>query len=408
MRVLQICNKPPYPPIDGGCIAMNNITEGLLELDVDLEVISVSTNKHPVILQMLPESYIKNTKFEHVKINTDIRLKDAFVNLFSSESYNIKRFISKDFKELIIKRLEAQDFDIILLESLYVTPYIDLIRKHSNARIVLRAHNIEHTIWERMSFNTSNPIKKRYLKLLTDRLKKYETEVISKLDAIVSISELDKSALINLGFEKSILNLPVGYSMKNPSLNEQFEKNSIFHIASMDWAPNEEAVKWFLEKVWSNLSGEFPMTKLYLAGRSMPKWLLNIDQENVEVVGEVASAKNFILSKDIMIVPLLSGSGMRVKIIEGMALGKTIITTSIGAEGINYTDGKDILIANTSEEFAYQISKCLLDESFKDSIGLNAQRLIAKEYSNLELSKKLCSFFEKQIEFNSNNTSALS
>ncbi len=400
MKVLQICNKPPYPPIDGGCIAMNNITEGLIDLCVDVDVLSISTNKHPVILSMLPDDYKEKTNFEHVKINTDIKLKDAFINLFSGDSYNIKRFISKDFKKALINKLNSVEYDIVLLESLYVTPYIDLIRENSNARIILRAHNIEHVIWERMAENTVNPLKKSYLKLLTSRLQKFEAETIQKLDAIISISELDKKAFIHLGFNKSILNLPVGYSMKEIELNPEFEENSIFHIASMDWPPNEEAVRWFLEKVWVELVKNHPMSKIYLAGRSMPKWLINSDIENVEVEGEVASAKKFILSKDIMIVPLLSGSGMRVKIIEGMALGKTIITTSIGAEGINCTNEENILIANTPEEFQKYISKCLTDTDFKQKIGLNAQRLIAKEYSNVELAKILITFFDKQCAFN--------
>ena len=148
---------------------------------------------------------------------------------------------------------------------------------------------------------------------------------------------------------------------------------------------------------WSKIQANFPLSKLYLAGRGMNRKMKNLDINNVEIVGEVHSAKDFIVEHDIMIVPLLSGSGMRVKLIEGMALGKTIITTSIGAEGIEAEDNQHLIIADTPEEFALAISKCLNDTPFKESIGLEAQRLIASKYSNKSISSRLIYFFDQLI-----------
>lgn len=397
MKVLQICNKPPFPPVDGGCIAMNNITEGLIENGAKVKVLSISTKKHPVMDALLPEPYLQKTNFEHVFINTEIKLKDAFLNLFSGESYNINRFISSKFKRKLIEVIESESFDIILLDSLYVTPYIDVIQKHCTGKVILRAHNVEHLIWERIAKNTINPIKKQYVKLLTKKLYQYEKDILNKLDGVVAITDLDRNTFINLGFTKKILTIPVGYNFKQMPTNEEVEKGSFFHIASMDWMPNQEAVTWFLENVWSEIIKLHPTQKLYLAGRNMPKWLLNNQTDNVEVVGEVANAKSFMLSKDIMVVPLLSGSGMRVKIIEGMALGKTIITTSIGAEGISFEPNKHLLIADSTKEFIAQIDKCLNDEAFKNKIGLNAQRKVAEEYDNIKICLPLINYFDEII-----------
>lgn len=397
MKVLQICNKPPYPPIDGGCIAMNNITDGLSDMGVQVDVISISTRKHPAMPELFPDDYLSKTNFDHIKVDTEIKIKDAFFNLFSNESYNIQRFISKRFTKLIKERLSQNTYDIILIESLYVTPYVDIIRNLCEAPIVLRAHNIEHVIWERMAMNTINPVKRQYLSILAKRLKNYEIEVLSKIDAIAAITELDSFEFEKLGFNGKKDIFPVGYSMKDLPLNRDYKKGSIFHIASMDWHPNQEAVDWFLDKVWDKIQEEHPVTKLYLAGRSMSKKLKNLDVSNVKVIGEVHSAKEFMAGHDIMIVPLLSGSGMRVKLIEGMALGKTIITTSIGAEGIEANNGEHLLIADTPEEFATCISKCLNDDEFKSQIGLNAQRLIASKYSNKSISSRLIYFFDQLI-----------
>lgn len=394
MKILQICNKPPYPAVDGGAIAMNNTTQGLVSNGYEVKVLAISTAKHPVNIDSLPEDYLVSTKFESVFIDTSIKLKDAFFNLFSSKSYNIERFISNDLTKKLITILEKENFDIIILESLFVAPYIETIKKISKAKIVLRAHNVEYKIWERISSNTKNPIKKSYLSLLAKRLKAYEIKTFKDLDGIVAMTKIDANQFVQLGFNKFITAVPTGYIInKGESENVEVEKNSIFHIASMDWLPNVEGIKWFLNKVWKTVYLNSPNSKLYLAGREMPQEFYDLKLDNVITVGKVESAKEFYLSKKIMIVPVLSGSGMRIKIIEGMALGKVIISTTIGAEGIQVTNNKNILIADSPEEFAEAIIKCTSNEYFCNEIGLNAQKLIVEKYSNLDLSDQLISFF---------------
>jgi glycosyltransferase involved in cell wall biosynthesis len=130
----------------------------------------------------------------------------------------------------------------------------------------------------------------------------------------------------------------------------------------------------------------------------MPGWLINLKINNVEVVGEVDDATKFINEKGIMIVPLLSGSGIRIKIIEGMALGKTIISTTIGAEGINYKKGRDILIADTPEEFHKAVSQCINDKDYCSSIGRNARKLIENDHNIKKIIDKLIRFYNKVIE----------
>jgi glycosyltransferase involved in cell wall biosynthesis len=129
----------------------------------------------------------------------------------------------------------------------------------------------------------------------------------------------------------------------------------------------------------------------------MPAWVSQLKEVGVEPIGEVDSAIDFMNSKTIMVVPLLSGSGMRIKIIEGMALAKTIIATSIGAEGIAYKDQENIIIADGPEAFYYAIKKCIQNHEFANRLGKNARQLVEKEYSNLALVEKLVGFYEGLI-----------
>jgi glycosyltransferase involved in cell wall biosynthesis len=140
-----------------------------------------------------------------------------------------------------------------------------------------------------------------------------------------------------------------------------------------------------------------PQLTLYLAGRKMPDDLMRLEMDGVKVLGEVPDATYFITSKQINVVPLLSGSGIRVKIIEAMSAGKAVVTTTIGAEGIGCTDGKDVLIADTPEQFVEQLQRCVDNPEFRKQIGSNAARLITEQYSNKQLTQQLLTFYDKLL-----------
>jgi glycosyltransferase involved in cell wall biosynthesis len=158
--------------------------------------------------------------------------------------------------------------------------------------------------------------------------------------------------------------------------------------------PNAEGIKWVLENVWMKVQQKNPELKFYLAGRNMPQWLLDYKMQNVVILGEVPDSQKFINSKSIMLVPLFSGGGMRVKIIEGMSLGKTIISTSIGAEGIDYEQGKNLLIANDSQAFIDAISTCATQKTVAETLGLNARKLIEQKYDNTVICGQLSDFYK--------------
>ena len=392
MKILQLCYKPPYPSVDGGTLAMNSITRGLLDAGHSVKVLSVCSDKHPVDRNVIEDGYRQATGFEAVYIDLSIHPLDAAVALLCGESYNVKRFISKDFDSKLTEILCSDTFDIVHIESIFLTPYVATIRRHSNAPVVLRAHNIEHRIWRQMALGTRNPLKRWYLKKLALTLRHYETEHLNDYNGIACITDADAKAMRQLGCRKAIVDIPFGIDVE-PIDNVDAEPFTLFHIGSMDWRPNEEGVRWFLDKVWPLLHSELPRWRLFLAGRRMPKDLMELDTDGVTVVGEVPDAAYFIASKQINIVPLLAGSGIRVKIIEAMAQGKTVITTTVGATGIDYADGHNILIADAPEQFVAQLRRCTDDPDLCRTIGRNARALILERYSNQALIKRLTDFY---------------
>ncbi len=392
MRVLQICLKPPLPAVDGGCKAMNNITQGLLCAGVQLKALTLSTHKHPFEKKKLSKEYIKQTEIESVFIDTEVKIKDAFLNLFSSSSYNINRFYSKEFEKLIIKTLKQNQYDVVLLESLYVSPYIDIIRNHTDAKIVYRSHNVEYEIWKRNA-GLEKGAKKQYLKLLSKRLMKYEQNAVKKIDGIAAITEKDKKELTRLG-AKNVAVFPFGIDTKDYQAMK-VTNDSFFYIGSMDWAPNVSGIKWLLEKVWDKVLKKHPEIKINIAGRQMPEWMLNHEQEGVNMVGEVENANDFINQNEIMIVPLFAGSGMRIKIIEAMALGKMVIATSIALEGIDCEHQKNVVVANNQREFVSAITYYLDNSDERNKIAKAGLELVQTNYDNQVIVNNLVEFFKQ-------------
>ena len=400
MRILVLSNRIPYPPKDGGAIAVLNMVYGFIRQGCSVKMLSLNTNKHYVKVDSLPAGLLKDAQLEAVDINTNVKALPALSNLlFSSQSYNITRFYSSEFEKKLIHILKNNEYDIIQLEGLHISTYLPAIRAHSKALVSLRAHNVEHIIWQRLAEAEGGGPKSRYLKILAKRMKKFELHIMNQFDSLIAITKEDADYFREKGCVIPIHVSPAGLTVKDYKISSKKpEKGSLFHLGALDWMPNQQAIQWFLEDIWPKVLEQKPEAKFYVAGRNLPDWITNLKIKGVVIEGEVQSAADFIDSKEIMVVPLLSGSGMRIKIVEGLALGKCIISTSIGAEGIHYSNNENILIADTAEEFSEAIIKCLENEKLPLEIGRKARLLAEKEYDNDKITKDLTGFYSKLIK----------
>lgn len=399
MRVLQLCKKFPYPAKDGESIAMTTLSRALNELGCKVTLLAMNTAKHYFDIKQLPKSFNHYQEIITADVDNRIKVLAAFKNLFSSDSYHIERFISPDFARELRQLLQRESFDVIQLETLYLAPYIPIIRQYSKAIVALRSHNVEHEIWERIASNTRFLPKKWYLKHLTKKLKQYEIAQLQQYDLLVSITERDQKKYQTLGYHKAAHVTPVGIDSRYYLADDASfkQKMSVGFIGSLDWMPNQEGLRWFLQQVWPKVCTAFPLLELHIAGRNAPKWLLKQQVKNVVVHGEVPNAADFINQHSLMVVPLLSGSGMRVKILEGMALGRVVLTTTIGLEGITAAPDTEVMIADQPADFLAAIQRCYAAEQQLVDIGRRAQVLVAKEYDNLAIGKRLVAAYKQML-----------
>ena len=374
---------------------MNSIVTGLLEAGHEVKILAVNSPKYNVSPDDIPEDYKQKTGIELIDVDLRVKPFQAFKNLFSSKSYHVERFISKEFTNRLIEVLKADIYDVVQLETLFMTPYVETIRKYTKASIVLRAHNVEHLIWERIAKGTRFFLKRAYIRHLAKTLKNYEMNAISQVDGIAAITRKD-AAFFRKYCATTTVDIPFGVNPEEFTPNYEIDgKPRFYHIGSMNWMPNEEGIRWFIDDCMEAVVEKTPDFVIHLAGRHMPEWLHELKNPHVDVVGEVPNAKEFVANHDVAIVPLLSGSGIRIKIIESMAMGKTVITTQIGAEGILYDEDVNVIIAENKAKMAEAIRRINENPASAVEIGKAARKLVEEVYDNRKLIERLLMFYQQ-------------
>jgi glycosyltransferase involved in cell wall biosynthesis len=394
MKVLQLCHKPPFPPKDGGCIAMHNITQGLMREGHQVRILTIFTHKHDLELDQLSDEYIDSTQIEGVFVDTEINIVDAFSSLITQDSYNISRFFSPDFDRRLVQRLQREKFDIIHVESLFMTPYMGTLRRGSKAPIVLRSHNLEYIIWERLAESTSNFAKRLYIKYLAKKLKEYEISMVRQVNGIAAISASDCARYQQITSEKPTIELPFGVDTAlYPETFYDAGTPTLFHLGAMDWQPNIEGLDWFIARIWPIVREAHPTVHFHIAGKGLQANDSAFNDPRIVVHGEVDSAIDFMAQHSIMVVPLRAAGGIRVKIIEGMACGKAIVSTRVGAEGLNVENHAEIELADEPESFAAAILALLQHTERITTMGKAARVHALQHFANDVITRRLIDFY---------------
>lgn len=392
MRILQLCPKPPRPARDGGCRAMDALTMALLESGYEVRVFAIETEKHPALPSEFSKSYLEQTRFESVPVKTALHPIDALAHLLTWESYNISRFHSPTVEDTLRDILRRELFDVILFESLFMAPYLHIVGELSDAPCVLRAHNVEHRVWATLARQTPGLTRRLYLRALTQQLATYEKRMLNAFDGIAAISPEDRAIFLELGATVPIEVIQFGVDVYWGPVETM---NHVYHLGAMDWQPNLQGVQWLLTEVWPRVLARSPEAKLVLAGKAFPAHLPGTDQAGITVLGEVDDAGDFLQGAGIALVPLLSGSGIRIKAIESMAYGKAIISTGLGVEGLGLTHGKDVIIADTPTAFAEAIAGLLDNPARAASLGSEARTFARNHFSHAAVTSRILTFLNR-------------
>ncbi len=402
MKVLQFSYKVPFPLNDGGAVSVYHCSLGLLGKGMEIKVLAADQASSPGDLTKAPEMWLQSTAPVTVPIDNRVKPLAALANLFTYRSYFSARFYSSALAKTLADMLQQNHYDIIQLEHLYLCEYLPLIRAYSKAKVILRAQNIEHQIWANYLSPLRNPFFKWYLKIQTDRLEAFERKSAGLVDGVIALSEQDKQWFENCSRGIPVTAIPIGMDIPDGETASSFllqkEVPVFYHLGSMDWRPNDEGLRWFIREILPMVVEKYPGFRMHIAGKKMPSWYFQQKSINLIVDGQVQDAAIYQSDKDILIVPLLSGSGIRVKILEAMAMGKAVISTTKGAEGLPVTPNVDIFIADTPAEFLECISRCLDADGLTEKMGAEARETVRKNFGMGVTGDAMKSFYLSVIQ----------
>jgi len=304
---------------------------------------------------------------------------DFLSSLTSRLPYAIWKYRSPSMQSAIGAELRDHDYDVVVCDFLVASINLPRISHPS----ILFQHNVESIIWQRHFETERNLFKRALLWNQWRRMARYERDSCRRFDAVVSVSEIDSKRMRKDFGLRHVFDVPTGvdtnYFRPIETPSNPFE---LVFTGSMDWVPNEDAIQYFADNILPIVARAIPECTLTVVGRNPSPALMQLGESNprIRILGRVDDVREYIASSAAYVVPIRIGGGTRLKIFEAMAMGKPVVSTSVGAEGLPVSDERDVLIANEPEEFAARIVRLLREPVFAASLGEAARSLVCEKF----------------------------
>ncbi len=287
---------------------------------------------------------------------------------------------SPELEEAVLNELENESYDLAICDFMQSTLNF---RKVKNIPILLFQHNVEAAISQRHMQRSWDPLSKIFWWLQFRKMFYHEKKQCSRFDAVIAVSEEDKLKFENWYGLKNVWTIPTGVDTEFYSPNGKIiEENRIVFVGAMDWLPNDDAVQYFLEKIFPLIQQNEPNVKFVIVGRNPSPKLKRISKNipNIEVTGWVEDTRSYIANSAVFVVPIRVGGGTRMKIYEAMAMAKAIVSTSIGAEGLPIRNGEHILFEDKENLFAIKVIQLLRNSNLRIRLGTKAQQYVKQNF----------------------------
>ncbi len=299
--------------------------------------------------------------------------------LFTGRAYTIEKYfcypeIRRSFTEL----MRSLNFDLVVCDFIYPAPLIDWKMPQPK---ILFTHNVEAQVWERHYKVTSNPVWKFVCWLESRALAVAERSYVKLADYVLTVSENDRNFFAQYVAPDRISVVPTGVDTEyfQPLPDPEQPDTTVF-TGSMDWMPNEDGVAYFVEKIFPLIRRDIPDLAFWAVGRRPPRRIQALASGNIVVTGAVDDIRPYLGKAAVCVVPLRSGSGTRIKIFEAMAMGKAVVSTTLGAEGLPVRHGENIILADDPADFAGQVVGLLRDPARRQRLGRAARQLVEENY----------------------------
>lgn len=392
MRILFASMNLPVPATNGQAIRSLSIIQGLQSIGHEVNFISFARRDREETLYPL-STYCRDIDLLERELTNLSQHSDYFRRVgcvLSSKPYSLERFRSEAMRGRIQSRLKNKSFDLIISDGIFALTNVP----PTDIPIALNCHNVEHIILQRYSRIEKNPLKKCYALVEARLVRTAEHRSCRRAAVAMVCSTQDRQVLRELAPDLPISVIPntVDTDLYRPDGNmDGSSPKTILFQGGMDWYPNRDAVEFFARDILPLVRAEYPEVKFVIAGRNPPAPLVEKlkMRGGIEFTGTVPDMRPYLSLATVVVVPLRLGSGTRIKILEACAAGKPIVSTRVGAEGLELEEGKDIMLADDPAEFSRAIISLMRDPLRSEALARSARSVVVQRYSHQALTKSL-------------------
>jgi sugar transferase (PEP-CTERM/EpsH1 system associated) len=305
---------------------------------------------------------------------------ELFLNLVSRHPYAIKKYELSAMRREILERERTGSFDLLVCD--FLAPAANLPRTLATPTILFQ-HNVEAMIWKRHYEIQTNPVKKAYLYGQWQKMKRFEREMCQRFNCVIAVSAEDREQMKREYGAEAVYDVPTGVDTDFfRTTGSAASPHRMVFTGSMDWLPNDDAIRYFMREIMPLIKQKVPDATLTVVGRNPTPALVDLGKEDpsLTITGRVEDVRPYIESSAAYIVPLRIGGGTRLKIFEAMAMEKAVVSTTVGAEGLQLTDGVELLLADEPAAFADAVVRVLTDPSCAFDLGQRAASIVRKHY----------------------------
>lgn len=393
MKILMLTPYLPYPLYSGGQIRTYNLLKHLSEKH-EITLFSFIRNENE-------KNYIPKLK----EFCRDVRVFDkrppwSFTSLFLSAvtvyPLVVCMYYKRSLKIEIQRAIEKENFDLIHAETFYVMPNIP----PNQIPTILVEQTIEYLVYKHYTEQVKSPVLKALMNYDVQKINSWEKKFWQRASRVVAMSEADRNVMQTHVPKLAVDIVPNGVDTSFFTRKRAFHQNqekTILFVGNFKWLQNREAVNILIKEVWPKIQKKLKSARLWIVGRFPPKEILNYSSDSIKISSDIEDIREAYVKADVMLAPIYGPGGTRYKILEAMAVGVPVVTTTTGIEGLDIQHGKEALIADDPSGLAEETIKLLTDKDLYKGLAINGRQIIEAKYNWKSISSSLDSIYKKAI-----------
>lgn len=399
-RILFLTSRLPWPPREGHQLRSWHLLKALA---AQHEVVLLSFVRQDDDIAAADSLRDRLSGVELFPIASDRSHLSSAAALLAGVVSQLPYIAVKYMSQALRQRLAvlARDADLVHFDMLPLMQHADCVEP--GTPVGYNAHNVEHHLLRLRAGNESNPLARIYLRSQLKRLRAFETAACQRADVVLACSPIDAEALRELAPDSDVLVVPNGVDLDAnlprdaPALEPSRGNTRLVFVGNMGWFPNRQGIAWFLDQVFPRILRVRPDAELVVIGKCDGFRVPAAVAPHVRMAGFVDDLRPLVQAAEVYVVPLQSGSGTRLKVLEAMALGKAIVTTAVGSEGIDLKAGENALFADQPEAFAQAVLALLDDPQRRERLGSAARACAQASYGWDAIGEQLCGCYARLL-----------